>query len=101
MSNQPETEVIILVYVGSRISRNDKLIDLWLQVTPEEFEQGNLPTASEGDDRYCVYGKQAKKYIAGQPGTVYELPRVKSSTSIYPTDGRYKGQWPTDEQRFQ
>lgn len=37
MGEQPEKEAIFLVYVGSRISAKDKLIDLWLHVAENQL----------------------------------------------------------------
>lgn len=101
MSDQPETEPILLCYVGSRIGKGDKLLDLWVAVTPEQFETATLPTDDEGHDAYRVYGgKESRKYMAGSPGSVYEVPQIKGGTSIYSHQARYKGLWPDDEQRF-
>jgi hypothetical protein len=100
-AQQPETEMVLLVYVGSRIGRKDKLLDLWLAVTPEQFEAGDLPAENENDDAYRVYdGKESRKYLTGSPGSIYTVPQVKGGTSIYSSQARYKGLWPDEEQRF-
>lgn len=100
-AQQPETEPVLLVYVGSRIGKKDKLIDLWVAVTAEQFEAGDLPAENENDDAYRVYdGKESRKYLTGSPGSVYAVPQVKGSTSIYSSQARYKGLWPDEEQRL-
>jgi hypothetical protein len=100
-ARQPETESILLVYVGSRIGKKDKLLDLWVAVTPEQFQTATLPTEDEGHDTYRVYdGKESRKYMTGSPGSVYEVPQVKGSTSIFSHQARYKCLWPDEEQRL-
>lgn len=100
-TQQPETETILLVYVGSRIGKKDKLLDLWVAVTPEQFETATLPAEDETHDAYRVYeGKESRKYLTGSPGSVYEVPQVKGSTSIYSSKARYRGLWPDEEQRL-
>lgn len=99
-AKHPPTRTILLVYCGSRIGVKEKLIDLWLLVTPEQLEAGEVPTDDERHQAYRVYGKLAKKHMSGSPGSVYEVQEtIDEKASIYPTDSRYKGLWPNDDDR--
>jgi hypothetical protein len=97
---QPETENVLLIYCGSGIGRDDKLHDLWLEVSQVELAEGMLPTADERDDKYRIYSsKNTKRYLTGSPGSVYQVPQTKGTSWIFTQDARYQGQWPDDEQR--
>ena len=98
---EPELENVLLCYVGCRIGKKDKLIDLWVAVNHQQFETATLPTEDEGHATYRIYeGKESRKYLTGSPGSVYEVPQVKASTSIYSHRAKYKGLWPDEEQRL-
>lgn len=99
---EAEKETILLVYVGSRLGGKDwdKLVDLWLVLTPEQFEAGELPSTNVLSDHYRSYsGKEAKRHMRGSPGGTYEVPQNKGTTVIWTSDARYRGLWPDQEQR--
>lgn len=73
--SEEKTKIVLFVYVGSRISQADKLMDLWLQVTEDEFASGTLPTGENKQDRYHSWqGKATRRYLRGTPGTTYAVP---------------------------
>lgn len=91
-----ETEKILLVYTGSYLDREDKIRDGWLLVTQREFEEGIV------SECFRTYGgKNSRKHLTGQPGSVYEVSQTLDGKSIYPTEAKYKGLWPDQDQRME
>jgi len=93
------TEIILLVYVGSRITSSNELSDYWMQVTSEQFDEGIMPP--NADNCYnCYAAKSVKKNIGGSPGACYAVPQIVSSSSIYSGEAKYQGLWPDENQRL-
>ncbi len=101
MSDNTPTTPALLVYTGVRINgKGDGTLHWWVNVTPEELDEGTLP-AEIGSRERSYAGKLSVKYMAAAVGTVYEVPEAPGSDqrTIYPGEARYKGLWPDQEQR--
>jgi hypothetical protein len=102
VKTEPQTEQILLVWRGYYLSASDKLIPVWVNVTQEEFESGQLPPDDPDHASFRIYeGKNAKKYMMRTPGSVYRVPQEPGTTKIYAMDARYVGMWPDEGQRLE
>ncbi len=98
---KPQTEEILLVWRGYYLTQTDKLVGVWVHVTQEQYEAGQLPPEDPSADSFRIYeGKLTKKYMTRTPGAVYRVPQVPGTTQVYAAEAQYVGMWPDDDQRL-
>lgn len=90
---EADVELILLVYVGQRISSDDKqLNNWWMEIRREEMENIDLLPLWDGGMRgRCYPSKEVAKQIGYGVGNVFQVEQRIGGTAIFAATAEYQG----------
>lgn len=91
-----------MAYIGLAVGKDNKRFQLWLPVTDEEIDSGEISAEDALTDvcsnrRIRVYEKLVK--AVGRPGVIYSFDQ-EEGTTVLVKGGVFIGQWKNDSQRL-